>query len=197
MKSIYITLAAVSAAAMAAPAIAQPMKGDRADVAWHAGRSDSQQLQLRYDAAVQSGALSRSQAWSLRQQMRQFMQLEARYSRGGFTRWESSDLETRSRSLSLNLDAAERMNESRFGHDDRVGNDGRFGMNDRQPNRGDRFAGDLRVGQHFSERQVALPMEYRDRYRDSDAAYYRYDDHRVYQIDRVSGLILAMFDTGR
>ena len=69
-------------------------------------------------------------------------------------------------------------------------------MDGRAAHRGDRFAGDVRVGQHFSDRQVALPMQYRDRYRDSDAAYYRYDDNRIYQIDRNTGLILAMFDIG-
>ena len=68
---------------------------------------------------------------------------------------------------------------------------------DRRDNRGDRFAGDVRVGQHFSDRQVALPMQYRARYRDSDAAYYRYDDDRIYQIDRGTGLIMAMFDIAR
>jgi hypothetical protein len=42
-----------------------------------------------------------------------------------------------------------------------------------------------------------LPVQYRDRYRDDNASFYRYDDDRIYQIDRNTGLILAMFDIGR
>jgi hypothetical protein len=54
----------------------------------------------------------------------------------------------------------------------------------------------LRVGQHFASRQVALPAEFRGRYADDRATCHRFDGGRVYQIDRVRGLILRMFDTG-
>ena len=41
---------------------------------------------------------------------------------------------------------------------------------------------------------VAVPARYRrSAIEDSDASYYRYDDDRIYQIDRTTGLILAMF----
>jgi hypothetical protein len=190
MKRIYMSLAAVSALAVTAPLAAQP---------WSGGRSTSGQLQARFDAGVQSGAISRREAMPLRAQLRQFMQLERQYSRAGFTRRERNVLEGRSRTLTMNIAFAERSGNSRFA-DDRRGNDGKdnFALNGRGDHRGDhrgdRFAGDVRVGQHFSDRQVALPMQYRDRYRDSDAAYYRYDNDRVYQIDRNTGVILAMFD---
>lgn len=188
MKRIYMTLAAVSGLAVAAPLAAQP---------WQGNRSSSGELQARFDAGVQSGAISRREAMPLRAQLRQFMQLERQYSRAGFTRSERNALQTRSRTLTMNLAAAERSGNGRFAYDHR-GNDGKadFALDDRGSHRGDRFAGDVRVGQHFSDRQVALPMQYRDRYRDSDAAYYRYDDDRIYQIDRNSGVILAMFDIG-
>jgi len=197
MKRIYMSLAAVSALAVAAPLAAQP---------WHGGRSTGGQLQAQFDAGVQSGAISRREAMPLRAELSQFLRLERQFSRAGFTRWERNALQTRSRTLAMNIAAAERSGNNRFDRDDRisanVGIDGRRGydgkddvaMNDHRSHSGDRFAGDLRVGQHFSERQVALPMQYRDRYRDSDAAYYRYDDDRIYQIDRATGLILAMFD---
>lgn len=197
MKSIYMTLAAVSALAVTAPLAAQPWQGDR---------STSGQLQARFDAGVQSGAISRREAMPLRAQLRQFMQLERQYSRAGFTRWERNALQARSSNLTMNIAAAEQSGygrrDDRFGADvavnDHRGYDGKgdFALTGRDGNRGDRFAGDVRVGQHFSGRQVALPMQYRDRYRDSDAAYYRYDDNRIYQIDRDSGVILAMFDIG-
>jgi hypothetical protein len=186
MKRIYMSLAAVSALAVTAPLAAQP---------WSGGRSTGGQQQARFDAGVDSGAISRREAMPLRVQLRQFMQLERQYSRAGFTRWERNALQNRSRTLTMNIAAAERSGNSRFA-DDRRGHDGKddFALDGRSDHHGDRFAGDLRVGQHFSDRQVALPMQYRDRYRDSDAAYYRYDDNRIYQIDRVSGVILAMFD---
>jgi hypothetical protein len=61
-------------------------------------------------------------------------------------------------------------------------------------NRGDRFAGDVRIGQRASRRMVALPDQYRGEFRDSDEVYYRYDSERVYEIDRTNGLILRLFD---
>lgn len=199
MKRIYMSLAAVSALAVAAPLAAQPWSGDR---------STSGQLQAQFDAGVRSGAISRREAMPLRAQLSQFMRLERQYSRAGFTIRERNALQSRSRTLAMNIAAAERSGHGRFDRGDRFGADvaidGRLGydgkddvaLDGRIGHRGDRFAGDVRVGQHFSDRQVALPMQYRDRYRDSDAAYYRYDNDRVYQIDRVSGLILAMFDIG-
>jgi len=183
MRTIYMTLAAVSALAVTAPVAAQSWSGDR---------SNTGQLQARFDAGVQSGAISRTEARPLRAQLRQLMQLERQYSRAGFNRWERTALRERSRTLNLDIMAAARSGEGRFDRSDRY-SDG-VGRDDHRSHRGDRFAGDLRVGQHFSDRQVALPMQYRDRYRDSDAAYYRYDDDRIYQIDRVTGVILAMFD---
>jgi hypothetical protein len=62
------------------------------------------------------------------------------------------------------------------------------------PNRGDRFAGDVRVGQRFSSRMGPIPAEYRIDYRDSDQVYYGYDDQRIYRVDRRSGLILGLLD---
>jgi hypothetical protein len=192
MKRIYMSLAAVSALAVAAPLAAQ---------SWHGGNATSGQLQAQFEAGVESGAISRMEARPLRAQLRQFMQLERQYSRAGFNPWERRALRERSRTLNLDIAAAVRSGHGRYDRDDRY-SDG-YGRDDRASDgygrdqrgfRGDRFAGDLRVGQHFSDRQVALPMQYRERYRDTDAAFYRYDDNRIYQIDRDTGLILAMFD---
>jgi hypothetical protein len=203
MKTIYMTLAAVSALAVTAPVAAQPQyAGDR---------QSSEQLQARFDAGVQSGAISRTEARPLRMQMRQFMQMERDYSRAGFTARETRQLRERSRSLNLEMTNAEQTGNGRYGQGERYGqgygagdpyNDGRangvrgdFAMGNQ--NRGDRYAGDVRVGEHFSDRQVALPIQYRDRYRDDNASFYRYDNERVYQINRNTGLVMAMFDIGR
>jgi hypothetical protein len=197
MKKIYLTLAAASAFAVAAPAAAQSWHGDRsAPQSWNGDRSNTAQLAAQLDAGIQSGSISRRSARGLREQLRQISQLERQYSMGGFNGWERGDLRERSRTLSMNIRSAQNNGYGRPGRDDRYsdkdrGYDGQAGF---QHDRGDRFAGDLRVGQHFSARQVALPMEYRARYQDSDRSFYRYDDRRVYQIDRTSGLIMAMFD---
>ena len=198
MKTFLMTMTALSALSVAAPAAAQ---------SWYGDRSNGRELQMRFDAGVRSGAISRREATPLRVQLNQLTTLERQYSRGGFSGRERSALRERSRTISMNIMAASRDGRGRY---DRDGRDGRYsqnagpdgkpgyGENDRAgpAHRGDRFAGDLRVGQHVSSRQVALPMEYRARYRDSDASYYRYDDDRIYQVDRVTGVIMAMFDIG-
>ncbi len=188
MKMIYMTMAAVSALAVAAPVAAQPAHNDRsAPQSWHGERENANQLQARFDAGVRSGAISRIEAPPLRTQLRQLAQLERQFSRAGFNDWERRTLRERSRTLNVDLTAAERMGKGRLGRPDR------FGQDDRRDMRGDRFAGDVRVGQRLSDRMVAMPARYRERYRDSNASYYRYDDDRIYQIDRATGLILAMF----
>ena len=196
MKNIPMMMAAVSALALAAPAVAQPRHDDRSmSQSWNGERMSTGQLQARFDAGVQSGAISRREAVSLRGQLRQLSMTERQYARGGFDGWERANLRERSRTLSMNIAAAERSGGGRYDNrDNRDGRDGRYGDNDGPGNRGDRFSGDLRVGQHVSARQVALPMEYRARYQDNETAYYRYDDKRVYRIDRLSGVIMAMFD---
>ncbi len=78
----------------------------------------------------------------------------------------------------------------------RRGGDARFASNPRfdRPNRGDRFAGDVGIGDAYSPRMVALPARYRDEFRDGDEYYYRYDDNRIYQVDLVTGTILRLLD---
>lgn len=205
MKYVYMTMAAVSALAVAAPVAAQP---------WSGNRSNSAELQMHLDGGMQSGAITRREAMPLRTSLNELIRMERSFGRNGFNRSERNTLELRSASLHRMILRAERngnrtaiafdRNDSRdegrdFAESDFRGKDGKDDSigTDRRDTPGDRFAGDLRVGQRFSDRQVALPMQYRARYRDSDASFYRYDDERIYQIDRSSGLIMAMFDIGR
>jgi len=62
------------------------------------------------------------------------------------------------------------------------------------PNRGDRFAGDARVGQPATLRMMPMPDQYRDQFRDSDDVYYRFDTGRIYRINRGTNMVLALFD---
>ena len=81
--------------------------------------------------------------------------------------------------------AAERSGNGGFGRYERIARRSRqdgnrrwegYSQTDRRDMRGDRFRGDVRVGQRFSDRQIALPVQLRARYRDSDASFYRYDE---------------------
>jgi hypothetical protein len=103
---------------------------------------------------------------------------EARYDREHRTAWEERYMSDRQAAW-----------EGR-GRDDGYGSNSRFEESDR----GDRFAGDVRIGQRASRRMVDVPDQYRDEYRDSDEVYYRYDSDRIYEINRRSGLIVRLFD---
>lgn len=203
MKTTYLTLAAVSALAVAAPVAAQSWKGDASTPqSWNGSRSNVSQLQMQIDTGIRRGAITRREATPLRDTLSQLVRMERRFSAGGFSRSESNTLQLRSASLNRLIDRAARNGNRSAGWDRDDGRD--FADNDRRANdgkdhfaandRGDRFSGDLRVGQHFATRPVALPMRYRDRYQDSNASYYSYSDNRIYQIDRATGRILAMFD---
>lgn len=127
MKKIYLTLAAASAVAVAAPAAAQSWHGDRsAPQAWNGDRSNIAQLAAQLDAGIQSGNISRRTAMGLRAQLRQIGQLERQYSAGGFNGWERGDLRERSRTLSLNIRSAQ---------NNGYGRDGRYGDKDRRDDR--------------------------------------------------------------
>lgn len=107
---------------------------------------------------------------------------EARYDREHRAAWEERYMTDRN--------AAWESGDGRDGRDDRYGSSSRFEAS----NRGDRFAGDVRVGQRATRRMTDLPDQYRDEYRDSDEVYYRFDSDRIYEIDRSNGTILRLFD---
>ena len=58
------------------------------------------------------------------------------------------------------------------------------------------LGGDLNVGQMLPSGYDAynLPLDYRDRYQDSDEALYRYGDGNIYQVDAKTQLITAIID---
>jgi hypothetical protein len=147
MKKILLSMAAVSALSIGAPAAAQYQNqgygngsyqnrnyqnGANGNVAARIG-----QLQARLQAGVQSGAISRQEAQPLRQQLRQLIQLERQYSFNGLSGQERADLQQRIRNLRQQIQFAEggqgRFGDRRYGDDDRrYGNDaGRYGTSDR------------------------------------------------------------------
>jgi hypothetical protein len=202
MKTITLTLAAVSALAMTTPLAAQTWHGDRADSSsrsWKGDRQNVADLRMQLDAGIGRGTITRREATTLRTDLNALVRLERTYGRDGFSRSETNTLMRRSAGLQRMIQRADR-NSNRgepradWNENRRSGYAEAIAVGVGPGHRGDRFSGDLRVGQHFSDRQVALPIQYRTRYQDNDRSYYRYDSDRVYQIDRSTGLILAMFD---
>lgn len=113
MKKILTGMAALSAIAVAAPAAAQQGHAYGHNRYGNAAAVDGNlsvrlgQLQARIDSGVRSGAISRGEAISLQQQLRQLALLERRYAANGISGQERADLQHRIRSVRQQVRAAE------------------------------------------------------------------------------------------
>ena len=219
MKIIYLTTAALLAAA---PAAAQPWQGQRTqsaalqiqiDAGVRSGSISQRELvplreslrllamrERQFSPGGISGrenAVLQQEGNSLRQQIafassqRGYGNGNGRYDTDQRAGWEARyDREHRAAWDERYMRDRDSAWEDRDGRDDRYGSNSRFELS----SRGDRFAGDARVGQRATRRMVALPAQYRDEYRDNDEVYYRYDSDRIFEIDRSNGTILRLFD---
>ena len=218
MKTLFATLAAVSAIAIAAPAAAQPGYGQQGQYRG-GGNADANisarinQLQLRLQAGVQSGSINHREAMTLRQQISQLTQLDRRYARGGYDGRERADLQRRVNMVRVAIRRADRNNQASWNDYDRedgYGRDGRW--NDRyddrdgydQPRTGlggvvDSLlgGGGLRVGQRASTDLRVLDRGYRGQYRDDDRGYYRTDGRNIYQIDARTQTVVRVYPMNR
>jgi hypothetical protein len=206
MKTILMSMAAATALAAGAPAAAQYANsgyqnnnGQNANGQYGVGANGNlsariDQLRLRIDTGLQSGAISRAEVRPLRQQLRQLTQLERQYSANGLTGQERSDLQQRLRSLRQQVRTADGGAQGRYDQDDDYaqGSNGQYDDGYAQPApRGGLGGiidsvlgrGSLAVGQRASGNLTALPYEYRNQYRDSNNAYFRTDGRQIYQID--------------
>ena len=278
MKKVLITMAALSALSAGAPAAAQIAGGVRAQL---------QQLDLRLQAGLRSGAITRREAVPLRGQFDQMARLERLYSRDGLSGRERADLEQRIQVLRRAIRFAERGADNRYdrnadgrddrydrnrdGYDDRFdrdrdgdddrfdrnndnrddrfdrnrdgdddrfdrdndGDDDRFdrddddvddraerldrnrdGWDDRDIDRDGRWDDDategryrdggrppigaiLGVGQRAPADLGALPLQYRDTYRDGNGSYYRSDGRAIYQIDVRTNAVVRVYPIDR
>ena len=139
-KIIFIALAATTAIA-AAPASAQ--SGGYGGNGYGNGYGNvevrADQLQMRLQAGVRSGAITRTEAMPLREQLRQLTRLETLYARDGISGRERADLQHRINSLRQGIRMAERTGDSRYGRDDdRYDRDDRFDRDDRDDRYGNR-----------------------------------------------------------
>jgi hypothetical protein len=219
MNKILLSMAAVGAIAVAAPAASQTWSN--ANAGGGMGISNRiAQLDARLQAGIQTGEISRTEARSLRMQVRQLQRLERRYSYNGLTQAERQDLQQRLRSLRQDIRTADNGRydrDTRFGswNDPYYNNDvytGRGGPYE-QPydtycdtsNRGgiggliDGVLGrndncGLRVGARAYGNLYSVPSQYRYRFRDGNGVYYRSDGRNIYQIDARSQTVLRVYD---
>ena len=218
MNKLIATMAAVSALAIAAPAVAQPGYGGQQQNNYRGGNADANlsaridQLQVRLQVGVQSGSISRREAGPLRQQLRQLTQLERQYARNGISGQERGELQRRLRDLRQGIRRADGNNQARWdGYDreDGYGRDGQWsGYADQgqyqQPRSGlggviDSVfgGGGLSVGQRASSGLYGLQGGYRDQYRDGNGAYYRTDGRQIYQIDARTQTVVRVYPMSR
>jgi hypothetical protein len=171
MKMILMTMAAVSALGLAAPTAAAGPSGERT-AGWQGGNEAERQARWGGSSGDRAGSGDQGGDRPLARWEDRSAKPTDRDDIEYYSRWDDrSDVDD-----SFDKDGSAR--------DDRFDRD----------NRGDRFAGDVRVGQVASTRMSALPELYRAEFRDDDRVYYRYDDRRIYQLDRRNGLILGLLD---
>ena len=219
MNKFIATMAAVSALAIAAPAVAQPGYGGQQQNDYRGGNADVNlsaridQLQMRLQAGVQSGSITRREARPLRQQLRQLTQIERQYARNGISGQERGELQRRMRDLRQGIrraDGNEQARWDRYDREDGYGREGQWsgGYVDegqyQQPRSGlggviDSVfgGGGLRVGQRASSGLYGLQGGYRDQYRDGNGAYYRTDGRQIYQIDARTQTVVRVYPMNR
>ncbi len=110
-------MAAVGAIAVAAPAASQTWSN--ANAGGGMGISNRiAQLDARLSAGIQTGEINRTEARSLRMQVRQLQRLEQQYSYNGLTQSEREDLRERLRELREDIRIADN---GRYDRDNRYG----------------------------------------------------------------------------
>ncbi|HYW16566.1 MAG TPA: hypothetical protein VE891_10505 [Allosphingosinicella sp.] len=227
MNKIVLSMAAMGAIAVAAPATAQSWSNSNSN--YNAGggmgiENRIAQLDARIQAGVSTGEINRTEARSLRMQVRQLRDLERRYSYNGLTQSEREDLRSRLRELREDVQVADNGRydrDSRYSWDDRYDNNNNSGYSGRggpyeQPydnycdtSRRGGIGGliegvlgggrsndncSLRVGSRASGNLYSVPSEYRYRFRDGNGVYYRSDGRNIYQIDARSQTVLRIYD---
>ncbi|HLL32202.1 MAG TPA: hypothetical protein VK403_14535 [Allosphingosinicella sp.] len=226
MNKILLSMAAVGAIAVAAPAAAQSWQSNNWNTSVNVGISNQiAQLDARLQAGIRSGEISRSEARSLRAQLRELTRLEGRYSYNGLTQAERQDLRQRLRIVRENIRIADR---GRYDRDNRYGDwDDRYDNDDvytgqggpyEQPydaycdnnNRGglggliggilgrnDNNNCALRVGSRAPSNLYAVPSHLRYQFRDGNGVYYRSDGRNIYQIDARTQTVLRIYSMDR
>ncbi len=112
MKRITACLAAATALAAAAPAIAQGYNQG----AWTSIDRRQANIDRRIDIGLRNGDLTRNEALRLRGEFRDLARLEVSYRRNGLTNWERADLDRRFDRLSYQVMAERRDSDRRYSY---------------------------------------------------------------------------------
>jgi hypothetical protein len=115
MKKVLLTLAAVSAVAVAAPAAAQSYNPYRPVDARAIDQREAN-LAQRINDAFRRGKLSRTEANRLVVELRRIEAIEHRYRAGGINRWERDQLMARLDRLQALLKQERRDDDRRYGY---------------------------------------------------------------------------------
>jgi hypothetical protein len=141
MKKIILSMAAISALAIAAPAAAQySNNGYQNSSNSYQNNANANgnitdriaQLRMRLQTGVQSGTITRQEAVPIRQQLQLLNRLERQYSVNGIDGRERNDLQQRIRSVRQQLRAADGGNQARwdrYDDEDGYGRNGQYGRN--------------------------------------------------------------------
>ncbi|HZF95487.1 MAG TPA: hypothetical protein VEZ20_11525 [Allosphingosinicella sp.] len=185
MNKILLSMAAVSALAIGAPAMAQQGGYDvRGDT-----RIDLRigELQSRLQAGIQSGSITRQEAQPLRMQLRDLTRLERQFARDGLNRAERQELQGRVQQLRQQIRTAEMSGGGRW--QDRDGRDGQGWNRDCPPGLEKRNNGCIPPGQEgrdgrWEERRGDRDDRWEDRRGDDRRYDSPYDRNRDGYDDR-------------
>ena len=221
MKIFYLGIAALPLLAVATPAAAQYAPNYQNQYS-NQGRADFSvridQVRARLQAGVQSGAITRSEAAPIREQVRQLSRLERQYSANGLSGQERADLQQRLRMVRQRLRVADNGANGRYAQWDSEDGYGQVSQQPyqqgyqqgyqqpyqqgyQQPVQQGGIAGvlgqllgggGLQVGQRVTGNLYAVPPQHQNHYRDGNGVYYRSDGRRIYQIDARSQTVVRI-----
>lgn len=217
MKRLLLTMTALAAVAGAAPAVAQyypqsdsryyPQTSTRAMTSAEF-RDRFNRLEMRLNAGLRSGDISRSEELTLRRQLANLRQLERQYSYNGLNWREQQNLLTQLRAVRQNINYADsgrldRDNRYSWYDDAYTGMGGPMEVMDACADRGGSLGGVfnsllgrscLRVGDLANRNMFVVPNAYRNQYRDTPDVFYRYDGNLIYAIDPRTNRVVASWD---
>jgi hypothetical protein len=211
MKKLLLTMTAVGALAVAAPASAQYVNTNAYGSAGISNQISNLETRLRAD--IQARRLTRTEAVELQRDLTQLRRLHYQYSRNGLTRDEQANLHNRIRNFRQQLRVTSNTRYNRDGnnyygrggpYEDQYVDSRRVDCDDDglldsivdifDGNNDDCELRELRVGQRVTTGLYGIPVQYRARFRDGGGVYYRSDGRNIYQIDARTQTVIRVYD---
>ena len=201
MKKHLLAAVAIAALGTAAPASAQV--GNVLQNLLGGGGINNRlaTLESQISVSFQRGEISQAEAARLQSELSQLRQLDQSFRIDGLNRAERSELQQRLQVLERRIQQARFKRDDRFDNDDRFDDDDRrFGRNACPPgldkkNNGCLPPGQAKKGDRSSGQFGDMRMD--RRFQDTDRFIYREDGDRILQIDRRTGLVVAVINRRR